>query len=166
MRRSLSSKNLLYVESFHKFEVQRVLNDTNLFVLQFFFPVIFFAILTGDPRISSANVIWITSDSTSWERNPSRWQDGELALDVCLEKSAVKEDGDAWRNVLDCCLPIIHLIDTRRSVPYAIKQVQKLLGISCAFDQTIQVRGIYAPFCPNKVLLLKPFSVEWKSPAL
>ncbi|KAG7032636.1 DNA-directed RNA polymerase V subunit 1, partial [Cucurbita argyrosperma subsp. argyrosperma] len=102
------------------------------------FPLLSETIIKGDPRISSANVIWISSDSTSWERNPSRWQDGELALDVCLEKSAVKEDGDAWRNVLDCCLPIIHLIDTRRSVPYAIKQVQKLLGISCAFDQTIQ----------------------------
>lgn len=99
----------------------------------------FFTNSTGDPRISAANVIWISPDSTSWQRNPSRWQDGELALDICLEKSAVKQNGDAWRNVLDCCLPVIHLIDTRRSVPYAIKQVQELLGISCAFDQTIQV---------------------------
>ncbi|XP_008465860.1 DNA-directed RNA polymerase V subunit 1 [Cucumis melo] len=102
------------------------------------FPLLSETIIKGDPRIKSASVIWISPDSTSWQKNPSRWQDGELALDVCLEKSALKQNGDAWRNVLDCCLPVLHLIDTRRSVPYAIKQVQELLGISCAFDQMIQ----------------------------
>ena len=62
-----------------------------------------------------------------------------MALDVVLEKSAVKQSGDAWRIVLDSCLPVLHLIDTKRSIPYGIKQIQELLGISCAFDQAIQV---------------------------
>lgn len=54
----------------------------------------------------------------------------------------MKQSGDAWRIVLDCCLPVLHLIDTRRSIPYAIKQLQELLGISCAFDQAVQVPSL------------------------
>ncbi|WRX12496.1 RNA polymerase [Theobroma cacao] len=92
----------------------------------------------GDPRICSANIIWVSPDTTTWIRSPSKTQKGELALDVVLEKSAVKQNGDAWRTVIDCCLPVINLIDTQRSIPYAIKQVQELLGISCAFEQAVQ----------------------------
>ena len=62
-----------------------------------------------------------------------------MALDVVLEKSAVKQNGDAWRTVIDCCLPVLDLIDTQRSIPYAIKQIQELLGISCVFEQAVQV---------------------------
>lgn len=69
-------------------------------------------------------------------------------MDVVLEKSAVKQSGDAWRIVLDSCLPVLHLIDTRRSIPYAIKQVQELLGISCAFDQAVQVVYVITSFPP------------------
>lgn len=94
---------------------------------------------TGDPRISSANIIWINPETTTWIRSPNKSQKGELALDVVLEKSVVKKSGDAWRIVLDCCLPVLHLIDTSRSIPYAIKQVQELLGVSCSFDQAVQV---------------------------
>lgn len=65
-----------------------------------------------------------------------------MAIDVALDKKSVKQTGDAWRIVLDSCLPVIHLIDTRRSVPYSVKQVQELLGISCAFEQAIQVLSV------------------------
>ncbi|KAJ9190567.1 hypothetical protein P3X46_001754 [Hevea brasiliensis] len=101
-------------------------------------PVLLETIIKGDHRISSANIIWVSPDTTTWIRNPSRTQKGELALDVVIEKSAVKQSGDAWRIVLDSCLPVLHLIDTTRSIPYAIKQVQELLGVSCAFDQAVQ----------------------------
>ncbi|KAI6670295.1 hypothetical protein NL676_005180 [Syzygium grande] len=101
-------------------------------------PVILDTIIKGDPRISSANIVWINPDTTSWIRNSRRNQKGELALDIVLEKSVCKRSGDAWRIALDSCLPILHLIDTKRSIPYAIKQVEELLGISCAFDQAIQ----------------------------
>ncbi|KAL9416899.1 hypothetical protein AB3S75_039978 [Citrus x aurantiifolia] len=102
------------------------------------YPVLLETIIKGDPRICSANIIWISPDTTAWIRNPSKNRKGELALDVVLEKSVVKQSGDAWRTVLDSCLPVFHLIDTRRSVPYAIKQVQELLGVSCAFEQAVQ----------------------------
>lgn len=81
-----------------------------------------------------------------WVQNPCKSPKGELALDVTLEKTAVRKSGDAWRIVLDSCLPVLHLIDTTRSIPYAIKQVQELLGISCAFDQAIQVGLFHHPF--------------------
>nr|GEZ78814.1 DNA-directed RNA polymerase V subunit 1 [Tanacetum cinerariifolium] len=56
-------------------------------------------------------------------RNPSKEQKVELTIDVVLEKEAVKKNGDVWRTIMDSCLPIMHLIDTTRSIPYAIKQV-------------------------------------------
>lgn len=98
---------------------------------------------TGDPRICLANIIWVNPDTTTWIRNPCESRNGELALDIVLEKSVVKQSGDAWRIVLDSCLPVLHLIDTRRSIPYAIKQLQEMLGVSCAFDQAVQVSWTY-----------------------
>lgn len=43
----------------------------------------------------------------------------ELALDILLEKEVVKQSGEAWRIVLDFCLPILHFIDTKRPITYA-----------------------------------------------
>ncbi|XP_057729050.1 DNA-directed RNA polymerase V subunit 1 isoform X1 [Arachis stenosperma] len=102
------------------------------------YPALLETIIKGDPRIRSANIIWVNSDTNTWVRNPCKSPNGELALDISLEKAAVKQSGDAWRIVIDSCLPVIHLIDTRRSIPYAIKQIQELFGISCTFDQAIQ----------------------------
>ncbi|KAF7152076.1 hypothetical protein RHSIM_Rhsim01G0124000 [Rhododendron simsii] len=101
-------------------------------------PALLETIIKGDPRVCTASIIWISPDTTAWIRNPCKTEKGELALDVVLEKEAVKQSGDAWRIVLDSCLPVIHLIDTSRSIPHAIKQVQELLGISCAFEQAVQ----------------------------
>ncbi|BBG96549.1 nuclear RNA polymerase D1B, partial [Prunus dulcis] len=101
-------------------------------------PVLLETIIKGDPRIGSANIIWIDPDTTTWIRSPNKSQKGEWALDIVLEKSVIKQSGDAWRTVLDSCLPVLHLIDTTRSIPYAIKQIQELLGVSCAFDQAVQ----------------------------
>ncbi|XP_026407957.1 DNA-directed RNA polymerase V subunit 1-like isoform X1 [Papaver somniferum] len=95
-------------------------------------------IVKGDPRVNMANIVWVNPDTTSWVRRPSKIQKGELAVEVVLEKEVVKQHGDTWRTVMDSCLPIIHLIDTRRSIPYGIKQLQEMIGISCAFDQAVE----------------------------
>lgn len=94
--------------------------------------------ISGDPRIATVDVTWINPDTITWIGKSSDRQIGELAVEVVLEKKAVKKSGDAWRIVMDCCLPVFHLIDTRRSIPNAVKQIQELLGISCAFDQAVQ----------------------------
>ncbi|CAN4108487.1 unnamed protein product [Withania somnifera] len=101
-------------------------------------PILLDTVVKGDPRVSSANIAWISPDTMSWIRSPSKSQRGELALDIVLEREAVKQRGDAWRILMDSCLPVIHLIDTTRSIPYAIKQVQELIGISCAFEQAVK----------------------------
>ncbi|KAF6174980.1 hypothetical protein GIB67_026468 [Kingdonia uniflora] len=102
-------------------------------------PILLETIIKGNPRVSAANIIWVGLDTTTWVKNPcTRTEKGEVALEILLEKTSVKKSGDAWRIVMDSCLPVMHLIDTRRSIPYAVKQVQELLGISSAFDQAIQ----------------------------
>ncbi|KAL8161234.1 hypothetical protein V2J09_012723 [Rumex salicifolius] len=101
-------------------------------------PILLDTVVKGDPRIAAVNVIWINPDTSTWIGNSSDRQIGELAVEVVLEKKAVKRSGDAWRIVMDCCLAVFRLIDTRRSIPYAVKQIQELLGISCAFDQAVQ----------------------------
>ncbi|XP_042062727.1 DNA-directed RNA polymerase V subunit 1-like [Salvia splendens] len=101
-------------------------------------PVLLQTVIKGDPRVSAANLIWISPDTATWIRSPCKSPKGELAVDVTLEKESVKKSGDAWRIVMDSCLPVFHLIDSQRSIPYAIKQVEDLLGISCAFEQAVQ----------------------------
>ncbi|KAL6130072.1 hypothetical protein ACLB2K_068453 [Fragaria x ananassa] len=132
--RSGSPCLMFFYQDFNNSELEAI----SQMLADFICPVLLKTVIKGDPRISSANIIWINSESTTWIRSPNKSLKGELALDVVLEKSVVKQSGDAWRIALDCCLPVLHLIDTRRSIPYAIKQVQELLGVSCAFDQAVQ----------------------------
>ena len=65
------------------------------------------------------------------------------------------QNGDAWRIAMDACIPVMNLIDTQRSIPYGIQQVRELLGISCSFDQVVQVslaficKSLRVFFCKN-----------------
>ncbi|KAI7735196.1 hypothetical protein M8C21_030853, partial [Ambrosia artemisiifolia] len=108
-------------------------------------PVLLNSVIKGDPRVKEANITWLSPETTVWIKNPLREQKGDLAIDVVLEKEAVKKSGDSWRTVMDACLPVIHLIDTTRSIPYAIKQVEHLLGIACAFEQAVQENELKLP---------------------
>ncbi|KAF8776332.1 hypothetical protein HU200_003555 [Digitaria exilis] len=95
-------------------------------------------IIKGDPRIQTAKIIWVESDATSWVKNTRKESKGEPALEIIVEKDEAVRNGDAWRTAMDACIPVLNLIDTRRSTPYGIQQVKELLGISCAFDQVVQ----------------------------
>lgn len=95
--------------------------------------------IVGDPRIQEAKVIWVESDATSWVENKQKVSKGEPALEIIVEKDEAVRNGDAWRTTIDACIPVLNLIDTKRSIPYGIQQVRELLGISCAFDQVVQV---------------------------
>lgn len=55
---------------------------------------------------------------------------------------------------MDSCLPVFHLIDSQRSIPYAIKQVEDLLGISCAFEQAVQVSSTNNALVSNPVCFM------------
>ncbi|KAI3854027.1 hypothetical protein MKX03_035397 [Papaver bracteatum] len=100
--------------------------------------ILFETAVTGDPRVYMANIIWVSPDTTTWVRKNDTIQKGEVAVEVILEKEVVKSHDATLRISLDSCLPVIHLIDTRRSIPYGIKQLQEVIGISCAFDQTVE----------------------------
>ncbi|KAI0494605.1 hypothetical protein KFK09_024746 [Dendrobium nobile] len=99
-------------------------------------PMLLETVIKGDSRVDLANIIWIEPTTTSSVRD-RRPMKGELAIEVVIEKSFARQSGDAWRTVLDACLPVMHLIDMRRSIPYGIKQVEHLLGISCSFEQSV-----------------------------
>ncbi|KAM0952444.1 putative DNA-directed RNA polymerase [Dioscorea sansibarensis] len=101
-------------------------------------PILLDTIIKGDPRVHVANIVWIGHDTYSWVKNSSSTLKGELAIEVVIEQDAVRRNGDAWRIVLDACLSVMHLIDTSRSIPYGIQQIEELLGISCAFDQSVR----------------------------
>lgn len=101
------------------------------------FPMLLETVVKGDSRVDSADIIWVepTITSSVKDRRPLK---GELAVEVVINRASARQNGDAWRIVLDACLPVMHLVDTRRSAPYGIKQVEELLGISCSFEQSVQ----------------------------
>lgn len=103
--------------------------------------------IAGDPRVDSVGIVWLNPDATPWVRNSRTISKDELALEVVVQKDYAKKCGDAWRTVLDACLPVIHLVDTTRSIPYGIQQNKVYLGLSCAFDQTVQVITNLQMFC-------------------
>uniref|UniRef100_A0A0E0JVN1 DNA-directed RNA polymerase n=1 Tax=Oryza punctata TaxID=4537 RepID=A0A0E0JVN1_ORYPU len=92
----------------------------------------------SDPRIQEAKIVWVGSDSTSWVKNTQKASKGEPAVEIIVEEEEALHIGDAWRTTMDACIPVLNLIDIRRSIPYGIQQVRELLGISCAFDQVVQ----------------------------
>ncbi|KAL4180669.1 hypothetical protein AMTRI_Chr12g267020 [Amborella trichopoda] len=102
------------------------------------YPRLLEMIVQGDSRVNMVNIIWIDPDAPSWVRKPCKKERGEIALEVVIDKNVVKQRGDAWRTFLDSCLPVMNLIDIKRSIPYGIKQIEEYLGISSAFDLTFQ----------------------------
>ncbi|XP_006646896.1 DNA-directed RNA polymerase V subunit 1 [Oryza brachyantha] len=95
-------------------------------------------IIKGDPRIQEAKIVWVGSDATSWVKNTKKESKGEPAVEIIVEEQEALHTGDSWRITMDACIPVLDLIDTRRSIPYGIQQLRELLGISCAFDQVVQ----------------------------
>uniref|UniRef100_A0A0D9VCB6 DNA-directed RNA polymerase subunit n=1 Tax=Leersia perrieri TaxID=77586 RepID=A0A0D9VCB6_9ORYZ len=100
--------------------------------------VLLSTIIKGDPRIQEAKIVWVGSDAISWVNNTQKVSRGEPAVEIIVEEEAALHNGDTWRTTMDACIPVLDLIDTRRSIPYDIQQVRELLGISCAFDQVVQ----------------------------
>ncbi|KAI3818771.1 hypothetical protein L1987_12588 [Smallanthus sonchifolius] len=58
-------------------------------------PILLNSIIKGDPRVKEANITWVSPEIIAWIKNPLKDQKGEIAIDVVLEKEAVKKSGDA-----------------------------------------------------------------------
>lgn len=80
---------------------------------------------SGDPRIHSTSIII---------------EKGKPTVHVIIEKDATKRTGVAFRIALDCWIPVMSIIDPKRSIPYDIQQVQHLLGISSSIAHLVQVK--------------------------
>ena len=102
--------------------------------------------LIGDPRVQEAKLIWVEPELTCWVQNSSADQNGELALEITVEKIAAAESGGTWGVVMDACVPVMDLIDTTRSAPCNIQEVQKVFGISCVFDRVARVGSCLLSF--------------------
>uniref|UniRef100_A0A0D9VAP0 DNA-directed RNA polymerase subunit n=1 Tax=Leersia perrieri TaxID=77586 RepID=A0A0D9VAP0_9ORYZ len=102
------------------------------------FPVILDMAIKGDPRVEDVILVRIEPESTCWVQSSGAEQKGEVALEITVEKAAVAESGNAWGVAMDACIPVMDLIDTTRSVPYNIQQVQHVFGISSAFEKVTQ----------------------------
>ncbi|CAL5031439.1 unnamed protein product [Urochloa decumbens] len=102
------------------------------------FPILLGTIIKGDPRVQDAKVIWVEPELTCWVQNSSAEQKGELALEITVEKAAAAASGGTWGVAMDACVPVMDLIDTTRSVPYNIQEVQEVFGTSCVFDRVRQ----------------------------
>ncbi|RLM75037.1 DNA-directed RNA polymerase V subunit 1-like [Panicum miliaceum] len=116
------------------------LSETNIVQLMTnaIFPILLDTIIKGDPRVKEAKVIWVQTELTCWVQNSSAEQNGELALEITVEKAAAAECGGTWGVAMDACVPVMDLIDTTRSMPYNIQEVHEVFGISCAFDRVRQ----------------------------
>lgn len=91
-------------------------------------------------------MIWVEPELTRWVQNSSAEQDRELALEIIVEKIVAAEYGGTWGVVIDACVPVMDLIDTTRSAPGNIQEIQKVFGISCVFDRVVQVGSCLMPF--------------------
>jgi hypothetical protein len=96
----------------------------------------------GDSRVQEANIIWVEPQAACWIQNPDTEQKGELALEITMDIISTGESGGAWGTAMDACIPVMDLIDTTRSVPYSIQQVQQVCGISYAFSRVTQVQQV------------------------
>ncbi|CAM0885434.1 unnamed protein product [Alopecurus aequalis] len=101
-------------------------------------PILLNTIIKGDSRVQETNIIWVEPQDACWIQNPDTEQKGELALEITMDITSTRESGDAWGTAMDACIPVMHLIDTTRSVPYGIQQVKQVCGISYAFGRVTQ----------------------------
>ncbi|KAK9106967.1 hypothetical protein Syun_022978 [Stephania yunnanensis] len=90
--------------------ISDALEKVSLLMANIILPVLLETVVKGDPRVEAATIIWVSPDASNWVRNPGRARKGET---ICGS-------------------------DTKRSIPHAIKQVQELVDISCAFDQVVE----------------------------
>ncbi|KAJ3708734.1 hypothetical protein LUZ61_012439 [Rhynchospora tenuis] len=85
-------------------------------------PMLLDTILKGDPRISNVKILWMGPEEISWVRNYNRVINGEVTVEVLIEKDAALTSKDAWGTAIDACLPVIDVIDIKQSTPYGIQQ--------------------------------------------
>lgn len=66
---------------------------------------------------------------------------GELVVEVFVKASrGAGKRGAPWLTVQEACIPVMDLIDWRRSAPYAVQEIFKIYGVQAARRVILKVR--------------------------
>jgi hypothetical protein len=82
----------------------------------------------------------MTSESwvTSMQREPCR--DLEVAIEITIKETYVKNKSDAWHIVKELCIPVLDLIDWSLSMPCSVQGIMEMFGIEAAQKFIFQVK--------------------------
>lgn len=109
--------------------------------------------LVGSEKIEKVRIFW--EDAGAASRLPrkctqltgqhsvaqlKRADPGELAIEVVVKApKGSGQRGAAWLAVKDACVPVLDMIDWRRSTPYAIQEICKGYGVEAGRHIVLQV---------------------------
>lgn len=93
---------------------------------------------------------------TTWHRGLTCNQEleEELVLEVVVSPTKSKSKrGDAWASVKQACLPLMHMVDWNRSMPYSIQEIRHALGVEASYQMISQVR-VSVLKCDRPIVLM------------
>ncbi|GLJ30145.1 hypothetical protein SUGI_0596170 [Cryptomeria japonica] len=85
----------------------------------------------GYDCILSVRISWSPVNSASWvplQFGEHEFVEGEIIIEAIVEKSEVKQCGDAWKIIHEACSSLMGSLDTNRCIPYNINAIYKYLG--------------------------------------
>ncbi|XP_057861419.2 DNA-directed RNA polymerase V subunit 1 isoform X1 [Cryptomeria japonica] len=95
----------------------------------------------GYDCIQSVRISWSPVNSASWvplQIGEHESVEGEIIIEAIVEKSEVKQCGDAWKIIHEACSSLMGSLDTNRCIPYNINAIYKYFGISAAYYILLQ----------------------------
>ncbi|GLJ30146.1 hypothetical protein SUGI_0596180 [Cryptomeria japonica] len=95
----------------------------------------------GYDCILSVRISWSPVNSASWvplQIGEHEFVEGEIIIEAIVEKSEVKQCGDAWKIIHEACSSLMGSLDTNRCIPYNINAIYRYFGISAAYYILLQ----------------------------
>nr|AJA90763.1 DNA-directed RNA polymerase V largest subunit like [Ephedra trifurca] len=100
-------------------------------------PKLMECIVKGDNRIDDAIISQCHLKSVSRlpiANNKNSIEDSDVIIEATISKGEAKKRGDAWKIIQDACSTIMDALDSRSCEPYSIHEINKVLGISAAYN--------------------------------
>lgn len=109
-------------------------------------------------KIISEGPLWST-----WHRETAcdQGHGEELVLEVVAAPEGKKRNM-AWNLVKEACLPIMHMVDWSRSMPYSIQEIRQALGVEAAYEMVARVRCLDSNIAQqSNKLCTKPMGLNY-----